>query len=73
MNGADENIMHVTASLFVKFEKPTPLDKPVTLRARVKEVDGNRITVTCSLYSGETVCATGEIVTVGVNPNVFIK
>jgi acyl-coenzyme A thioesterase PaaI-like protein len=70
---ADENIMHVTASLSVKFKRPTPLDKPVTLRARIKKVDGNRITVSCDLYSGSTICATGEVVTVGVNPNTFIR
>ena len=73
MAGANETRMYVTASLFVKFKKPTPLDKPVTLRAHVKEVEDNRITVTCSLYSGETLCATGDIVTVGVDPDVFIK
>ncbi|GAG53669.1 unnamed protein product [marine sediment metagenome] len=66
-------MMYVTASLFVKFKKPTPLDKPVTLRARVKEVEGNRITIDCELYSGDAICATGEIVTVGVDPDIFIK
>lgn len=73
MAGTDENIMYVTASLLVKFRRPTPLDKPVILRARVKEVDGNRITVLCTLYSGDTVCATGEVVTVGVNSEEFLK
>ena len=73
MTNGNENLMHVTASLSVRFKRPTPLDKPVTLRARVKEVDGNRITVTCSLYSGDTICVTGEVVTVGVDPKVFLK
>jgi acyl-CoA thioesterase FadM len=73
MADTDENIMYVTASLFVKFRRPTLLDKPVTLRARVKEVAGNRITVSCSLYSGDTVCATGEVVTVGVDSAKFLR
>jgi len=73
MGGADASLMYVTASLFVKFRRPTPLDKPVTLRAQVKDVDGKRITVSCSLYSGDTLCATGEIVTVGVEQNDFIQ
>ncbi|MHA1290104.1 MAG: PaaI family thioesterase, partial [Candidatus Thorarchaeota archaeon] len=38
MKDAKENVIHVTASLSIKFKRPTPLDKPVTLRARVKEV-----------------------------------
>ena len=65
--------MHVTASLSVRFKRPTPLDKPVTLRGRVKDIAGNRMTVECELYSGDTLCATGEVVTVGVNPKEFIK
>ena len=68
-----EKLMHVTASLSIKFKRPTPLDQPVTLRGRVREIDGNRITVDCLLYSGDTLCVTGEVVTVGVNPDVFIK
>ncbi len=73
MANVDANVMYVTASLSIKFKKPTPLDKPVTLRARVKEVDGNRITVSCDLYSGNIVCVTGEIVTVGVDSDKFVK
>ena len=73
MKDADENIMHVTASLSVRFKRPTPLDKPVTLRAHVKEVNDNRITVSCTLYSGDTICATGEVVTVGVNRDSFLN
>lgn len=73
MADAEENIMYVTASLSVRFKKPTPLDKPATLRARVKEVDGNKITVLCSLYPGNTVCATGEVVTIGVDSIKFLK
>jgi acyl-coenzyme A thioesterase PaaI-like protein len=69
----DDPVMHVTASLSVRFKRPTPLNKPVTLRARVKEVDGNRMTVDCELYSGDTVCVTGQVVTVGVDPDIFLK
>jgi len=71
-SGADQ-VMHVTASLKVKFLKPTPLDKPVTLRAKVKEIDENKTVLFCSLYSGDTVCATGEVTTVGVDLKMFVK
>ena len=71
-SGADQ-VMHVTASLKVKFLKPTPLDKPVTLRASVKEIDENKTVLFCSLYSGDTVCATGEVTTVGVDLKMFVK
>ena len=68
-----DHIMHVTASLKVRFLKPTPLDRPVTLRASVKEIDGNKTVLFCSLYSGDDVCAAGEVMTVGVDPKQFVK
>ncbi len=64
--GTDPPIGYVTGSLSVKFLKPTPIDKPVTLRARVKEIKGRKIIVSCSLYSGDTKCATGEITAIKV-------
>ena len=67
----DSSSEYVTGSLFVKYLKPTPIDKPVTLRARVKGKKGRKITVTCSLYSGETECATGEVVAIRVNQGEF--
>ncbi|MHA1944039.1 MAG: PaaI family thioesterase [Candidatus Thorarchaeota archaeon] len=72
-NSDAEHLMHVTASLSVKFLKPTPLDEPVTLRARVKNSDGNKIIITCTLFSGDTECVTGEVVTVGVNATKFVN
>jgi acyl-coenzyme A thioesterase PaaI-like protein len=71
--GSDNHVMHVTASLSVKFLKPTPLDRPVTLRAHVTEENERRITVACSLYSGETECARGEVVTASVDMAEFLK
>ena len=71
--GGDDHTMHVTASLSVKYLRPTPLNEPVTLRARVKEMSGRKITVSCSLFSGESECATGEVVTASVDVNRFLK
>jgi len=58
---------YVTGSLSVKYLKPTPIDGPVSLRARVKEIKKRKITVTCSLFSGETECATGEVIAISVD------
>ena len=67
-----EQFMYVTGSLFVKFIRPTPLDKPVSLRAKVKEVKGNKIVVECTLHSGDTLCATAEVLAVRVDANSFV-
>jgi acyl-coenzyme A thioesterase PaaI-like protein len=73
MANSDYHFMHVTASLSIRFLRPTPMDRPVTLRARVTESGGRRAVVACSLYSGDIECATGEVVTVSVDPEKFMK
>ncbi|MFW9847574.1 MAG: PaaI family thioesterase [Candidatus Thorarchaeota archaeon] len=65
--------MCVTGSIYVKYLRPTPIDKPVTLRARVKKVEGNRITTSCSLFSEGNLCATGEVMTVLVDIAKFME
>lgn len=67
------HFMYVTASLSIKFLKPTPLHRPVTLKARVVARSENRITVSCELYSDSTLCATGEVVTARVDTDKFLK
>jgi len=62
----------VTGSLFVKYLKPTPTDEPVSLRARVKEMKERKITVTCTLYSGETECATGEVIAIRIGQSKLL-
>ncbi|MFW9793502.1 MAG: PaaI family thioesterase [Candidatus Thorarchaeota archaeon] len=70
---SEQHFMHVTGQISVKYLRPTPLDKPVTLRARVKEMNENKITVLCDLYSGEMKCATGKVLTVRVDTDQFLK
>ncbi len=55
-----------TASLKVDFLKPTPVDKPVHLRARIKEMWEKKALLTCSLYSEGEECARGEVLAVRV-------
>lgn len=55
-----------TASLKVDFMKPTPLDKPAQLRARIKEMHEKKALLTCSLSSEGVECARGEVLAVRV-------
>jgi acyl-coenzyme A thioesterase PaaI-like protein len=64
--GSDPEIWYVTGSLNVKYLRPTPLSKPVTLRARVTQKDERRTTVVCSLVSDGQECAQAEVVAVRV-------
>ena len=55
-----------TGTLTVKYLRPTPIDQPVILRARVTDMKEKKIIVTCSLYSGEVECARGEVIAIRV-------
>ena len=56
----------LTASLHVDYLKPTPIDQPLELRGKVKEIKGRKVTITVDLLAHDEVCARGEIVTVQV-------
>jgi acyl-coenzyme A thioesterase PaaI-like protein len=66
--GSDPHIWCVTANLNVTYLRPTPLDLPVTLRARVAEAGPKKTLVQCALYSNADECARGEVLAVRV-PN----
>lgn len=72
--GSDgSHFMYVTSGLSIRFLRPTPIDKPITLHGRVTDNSGSKITVECSLYSGEDKCATGEVYTVRVSQDAFLS
>jgi acyl-coenzyme A thioesterase PaaI-like protein len=63
-HGSPPAISYVTGSLTVRYLKPTPLDRPVLLRARVTELQERKALVTCALYSGEVKTAEGDVLAV---------
>jgi acyl-coenzyme A thioesterase PaaI-like protein len=64
--GEGEEVWCVTGRLEVDYLAPTPIDRPVNLRARIEEVSGRKTTVTCTLSSGETLCARGRVIAIRV-------
>lgn len=54
----------VTGSLHVDYLRPTPLDQPLTLRARATEMKGRKVVVAVTLSAHGEVCARGEVVAV---------
>lgn len=48
----------VTAEYSIKLKRPTPIDAPVSMRARVVEAKEDRAVVEAELSSGGKVCAT---------------
>jgi acyl-coenzyme A thioesterase PaaI-like protein len=59
---------YLTGLFEIKYLRPASTEKPILLRARIKEMKGRKITVTCSLFSEgiEEECAHMELVAVSV-------
>lgn len=57
-NGADSPPCTVTADFHVVLKRPTPMDGPITVRARVAESTGERAVVDATLEAGGKVTAT---------------
>ncbi|MGD9588253.1 MAG: PaaI family thioesterase [Pyrinomonadaceae bacterium] len=64
--GEDRPPCTVTAEFHVKLLRPTPVDGPITLRARVVESTEDRATVDAELIAGGKVCDTCRGVFVAV-------
>lgn len=62
--GTGPDIRFVTASLHVDYLKPTPIDAPLELRGRIKEIKERKAIVSITLSSKGEVCARGEVVAI---------
>jgi acyl-coenzyme A thioesterase PaaI-like protein len=64
--GSAPAIWYATASLAVHYLRPTPLDRLVTVRARVVETRLRRTTLACALSADDVECVRAEVVAVRV-------
>jgi acyl-coenzyme A thioesterase PaaI-like protein len=64
--GSDPPLWCVTGRMTVAYLKPTPIDRPVELRARVEEVDGRKTRLSCNLSSDGEVTARGDVLAIQV-------
>lgn len=60
--GTEPAFRFVTASLAVKYLRPTPLGVPLEVRGQVKEISGRKVTVAAEVYAEGELCARGEVV-----------
>jgi acyl-coenzyme A thioesterase PaaI-like protein len=64
--GSEPHRWCVTASLRIDYLAPTPIDRPVELRARVREKSGRKRIVECTMRSDGREVARAEVVAVEV-------
>lgn len=66
--GTAPQIWCATASLKIDYLRPVPLDRPVTLRARVVEAGPKKTKLFCTVFSEGQECAKAEVLAVRVPP-----
>jgi len=59
----------VTASLQVKYLKPTPIGGKIEIRGIISEITERKVKVTCELFADDMLCVTGEVIAVLVPDN----
>ena len=64
--GSTPLIWYATGSLQVTYMRPTPINAPVELRARIVEMSPKKTRLSCTLMSGGEECARGEVTAVRV-------
>lgn len=64
--GSEPYYRYATASIKVDYLKPTPNDRPLTLRAQVVEIKRRKTHLTCQVYSDGEMTAQAEVVAVRV-------
>jgi acyl-coenzyme A thioesterase PaaI-like protein len=69
--GEGDPIWYATGTLNVRYLSPTPIDEPVTLRARITEETPTRTNLTCSVTSGGIERVTAQVVAVRVTTGWF--
>lgn len=66
--GTGEKLWYATGKLNIKYLRPTPIDKPVRLVARIVEFTEKKTVLDCTLSSDDDICATAEVIAVRVPP-----
>lgn len=63
--GSDEEpIRYVTASLKVDFRRPTPLGTELTIKGKLRSIEGRKVCVDLTLFAHGEVCVSGEMLAI---------
>ncbi|MCU0302557.1 MAG: PaaI family thioesterase [Thermoanaerobaculales bacterium] len=62
--GTEPPFRFVTASISVRYVRPTPMGVELEVRGRVEEIKGRKVVVSATVSADGEVCATGQVVAV---------
>jgi acyl-coenzyme A thioesterase PaaI-like protein len=65
--GTEPILVYLTAQLNVTYLQPTPLDKPINLKAKIISTEGKKTWVECLVTSNNEICAQGKVLAIRAN------
>lgn len=71
--GSAPRVFFVTASMTINYRRPTPLGKPLELRASIRKVQGRKTFLTCTLSCEREVCAEAEVLAVRIHRDESVE
>ncbi len=71
--GTEPPFRFVTASLNVRYVRPTPMGVPLEVRGQVEEIKGRKVVVSATVSADGEICATGEVVAVQMPEHMVPK
>jgi len=69
--GTEPPFRFVTASINVRYLRPTPLGPELEVRGRIEEIKGRKVVVSATVSADGEVCATGQVVAVQMPENMI--
>lgn len=67
--GSEPEYRYATGTINVKYLKPTPNDKPITLRTKVLEIKGKKVVMSCDSYVDGIKTAESSVIAIRVFDN----
>lgn len=71
--GSAPRVFFVTASMNVNYRRPTPLGKPLDLRASVRKVEGRKTFLRCTLSCERELCADADVLAVRIHRDESVE
>lgn len=71
--GSAPRVFFVTANMTINYRRPTPLGKPLELRASIRSVQGRKTFLTCTLSCERQVCAEAEVLAVRIHRDESVE
>lgn len=71
--GSAPRVFFVTANMTINYRRPTPLGKPLELRASIRKVQGRKTFLTCTLSCERQVCAEADVLAVRIHRDESVE